>query len=135
MALYRDEKGSRRYKTLGMVSRMSKTTAEEELAKLVAPVNKAPNDPTLREYVNGVYLPFCREKWKSSTKQTSEQRLRTHLLADLGDISISRLRRDGMTAYLKEKLSEPNALTGKPNFYTASSLICVGTLRQSSTLR
>jgi hypothetical protein len=36
----------------------------------------------------GQYLPFQRGKWKRSTQGTSENRIRHHILAELGDTAL-----------------------------------------------
>jgi integrase len=97
---------------------MHKTTAEQEIAKLVAPVNEVATDPTVASFVNGVYLPFCRQTWKESTRFTTEQRLRTHVVGDLGDKRISELRRETMQQWLGRKASELNPRTNRPNSYS-----------------
>jgi integrase len=97
---------------------MLKTTAEQELAKLVAPVNEVSADPLVADFINGVYLPFCRETWKDSTRVTTEQRLRTHVIAEWGGKRVSDLRRDMMQKWLKLKASETNPRTQRPNSYS-----------------
>jgi integrase len=118
VALYRDSAGIRRWKTLGLVSKMQKTTAEQEMAKLVAPVNEISGDPVVADFVNGVYLPFCRETWKDSTRETTEQRLRTHVVDELGEKRVSELRRDMMQQWLKRKASDINPRTNRLNSYS-----------------
>lgn len=118
VALYRDSAGIRRWKTLGLISKMKKTTAEQELAKLVEPVNERSSDPTVAEFVNGVYLPFCRETWKDSTRFTTEQRLRTHVLGELGQKRVSELRREMMQRWLKAKAAETNPRSKRPNSHS-----------------
>jgi len=118
VALWRDAQGERQFKTIGLVSRMKKSSAEEELARLVAPINERAIDPLVSDFVNGVYLAFCRENWKESTRSTTEQRLATHVLADLGTRRISELRRDLMQAWLKLKALEPNSHTGRANSHS-----------------
>ena len=97
------EGDKRKFATIGQVSKMTKATAEQEMAKLVQPINIRPNIPTVAEYVNGVFLPFKRRAWKESTRDTTEQRLRTHLIADLGNRMVSDLKRDNMAEWLDEK--------------------------------
>jgi hypothetical protein len=40
--------------------------------------------PTVREFLDQVYLPFYRAKWKESTAGTSENRLQHHIAKELG---------------------------------------------------
>jgi integrase len=115
VALYRDEAGSRRYYTIGKVSRMTKTAAEAKLAETVASVNsKDFPDPTLAEFIASAYFPHKRRNWKESTQGTPEQRINTHLVRDLEDKFISELRRELMAMYLEDK-----AKTGKSHSLVA----------------
>lgn len=118
VALYRDASGTRKWKTLGLVSKMNKTTAEQEMAKLVAPVNQVSEDPVLADFVNGVYLPFCRETWKDSTRETTEQRLRTHIVAGLGERRVTELKRMMLQEWLKKKATDTNHWTGRRNSHS-----------------
>ena len=66
--LYREE-GVRRYETLGSSSEMTKTQATRKaghfMAKLNARLSSSPEpEITLGQFVEGVALPFQREKWK-----------------------------------------------------------------------
>lgn len=118
VALYYGPDGRREFKTIGSVSRMKKSTAEAELAKLVAPINERAHDPLVSDFIDGVYLPFCRQNWKESTRDTTEQRLRTHVTADLGERRISELRRDLLQKYLRGKADEPNKRTKALNSHS-----------------
>ena len=62
----------------------------------------SPN-PTVAEFIATTFYPHKRRSWKDSTKSTTEQRINTHLVGDLGDKPISELRREAMATYLDEK--------------------------------
>src|SRR5580658_6084049 len=69
--LYRDG-NTRKYATLGVCSKMSKSEAEEKRDELVAEANarnaNAPDSRiTFGNFLEGVALPFLRSKWKRST--------------------------------------------------------------------
>ena len=72
--LYRDG-STRKYATLGLYSKISKSQAEEKRDELLNEVNArnaiAP-DPniTFGEFLEGIALPFLRSKWKRSTAAT-----------------------------------------------------------------
>jgi len=103
-ALWRDESGSRRSFTIGRVSKITKSKAQEKLAELVAGVNaKESPDPTLAEFIASAYLPAKRRERKESTRGTNEQRINTHLKRELGEKRISELRRELMAAFLESK--------------------------------
>ena len=88
--LYYDEKRERRYHTLGWASEMTKGTADEKRQEFMREINGggrttgATRPPTVAEFLEQVYLPFYRGKWKESTAGTSENRLRHHIGKELG---------------------------------------------------
>ena len=65
------ENGSRRSRTLGRKSQMTKTQAQKELAAMLAPVNAFQGRPSgnrkFDPFVKEVYLRFYKRKWKRST--------------------------------------------------------------------
>ena len=85
VVLYYDEKSERRYHTLGWASEMNKGTADEKRQEFMREINGggrttgATRPPTVQEFLEQVYLPFYRGKWKESTAGTSENRLRHHI--------------------------------------------------------
>ena len=80
------EDGHRRNRTIGRVSMMTKTEAQVQLASIVTPINikqaSGSRKVTVEEFVNLIYLPFYRRKWKSSTPQANEERISYHLLPE-----------------------------------------------------
>ena len=105
--LYRDG-SSRKYATLGLHSRMSKSQAEEKRDELIAEVtarNAAPPNPliTFGEFLEGIALPFLRSKWKRSTAATSENRIRHHLLLEYQDTRLADLGLKGFQSFLNAK--------------------------------
>ena len=77
------EDGHRRKRTLGRVSQITKTEAQNALAAILTPINNQQSAPsekwTLGDFVAKVYLPFYRRKWKPSTVATNGDRLKHHL--------------------------------------------------------
>ena len=90
VVLYYDEKSERRYHTLGLAAEMNKGTADEKRQEFMREINggvrttKATRPPTVAEFLDQVYLPFYRGKWKESTAGTSENSLRHHIIKGLG---------------------------------------------------
>src|SRR5262245_58099905 len=80
------ENGLKRKRTLGLVSEMSKSKAFEELDTILQSVRKTciGAHSTFEEFVEHVFLPFYRRKWKKSTIMTNEQRIRQHLVSEFG---------------------------------------------------
>src|ERR1017187_6987005 len=102
--LYRDG-STRKYATLGLYSKLSKSQAEEKRDEILSEVNArnavAP-DPniTFGEFLEGVPLPFLGSKWKKSTKSPIENR-NTHLLApEFGESQLPDLRLKDLHYYL-----------------------------------
>jgi hypothetical protein len=69
----------RRTKTLGQKSEMTEAEAKALLDGILAPLNAKQEPPTgnmqFGAYVREVYFPFCRRKWKRSTRMTTEDRI------------------------------------------------------------
>ena len=114
--LYREE-GVRRYETLGSASEMTKTQAARKaghfMAKLNARLSLSPEaEITLGQFVEGVVLPFQREKWKRSTAHTTEFRIRHHLLGNFDDVRLIDLGLRQLQEFLvqKSKLNAPSTV-------------------------
>ena len=105
--LYRDG-SSRKYATLGLYSKISKSQAEEKRDELLNEVNArnaiAP-DPhiTFGDFLEGVALPFLRSKWKRSTAATTENRITYHLKTEFGEEKLSALSLKGLQMFLNAK--------------------------------
>ena len=63
----------------------------------------APSSTTWGEFVNSTYLPFYRRKWKISTKETNEARIRAHLTPLYGARTLASFRRDELQDLLDAK--------------------------------
>jgi integrase len=105
--LYRDG-STRKYATLGLYSKMSKSQAEakrDELLNEVNARNAVAPDPniTFGEFLEGVALPFLRSKWKRSTAATTENRITHHLKTEFGEGKLSALTLKGLQAFLNGK--------------------------------
>ena len=105
--LYRDG-STRKYATLGLYAKMSKTQAQEKRDELLNEVNArnatAPNpDITFGDFLEGVALPFLRSKWKRSTAATTENRITHHLKTEFGEEKLSALSLKGLQIFLNGK--------------------------------
>ena len=106
---YYDSEGHHRYHTIGRMADLTKSQAEEEQATFMRTINGGDGKPQevrpvlVSEFVNQVYLPFQRGKWKKSTKGTSENRIRFHIVGDLGDHQLESFTLTGLQAYLDQK--------------------------------
>ena len=109
VVLYYDEKRERRYHTLGWASEMNKGTADEKRQEFMREINGggrttgATRPPTVAEFLEQVYLPFYRGKWKESTAGTSENRLRHHIARELGPQRLEDLTLAPLQQFLEQK--------------------------------
>src|ERR1700687_4918781 len=101
------EDGHRRKRALGLVSEMTKSRAQAALAAILAGVNARRQDPSQKwlfgEFVGQVYLPFYRRKWKRSTMECNDQRVKYHLVAEFGQRELASVTRDELQGLLDRK--------------------------------
>ncbi|MEN6336907.1 MAG: tyrosine-type recombinase/integrase, partial [Phycisphaerales bacterium] len=57
----------------------------------------------LSEFIDQVYLPFQRKKWKASTKGTSENRIQHHVVKGLGPAAVEGYTLNSLQAFLQQK--------------------------------
>ena len=108
------EDGRRRSKVLGKCSEISKSQADAMMASILQPLNQgsgqaAPPRYSFSEYVEDVFLPVHRRKWKESTRTTSEHTIRRHLLPPLGDRRLSEIGREDLQLLLDDKAKTHSA--------------------------
>jgi len=109
VVLYR-EGGARKYETLGVFSKMSKSDAQQKQASFMSEVNarqaSAPDpENTFGEFLDGMALPFLRSKWKRSTAATTENRMKHHL-SKFGDMKLEAMTLKVLQAFLNRKARE-----------------------------
>jgi len=102
------EQGKKKSKVLGRCASMPKSEAEARLAVILKPFNEGAGQSQTPVYTFGVYLeevflPVVRRKWKESTRMTTEPRMTYHLLPALGDRLLQQITRDQMQAFLDQK--------------------------------
>jgi integrase len=104
--LYR-EGGVRKYQTLGLHSKLTKSEAQQQQALFMAEVNArqtlAPDlHITFGTFLDGVALPFLRKKWKRSTAATTENRMMHHL-AEFRETRLQAITLKALKAFLDRK--------------------------------
>ncbi|MCA2968490.1 MAG: tyrosine-type recombinase/integrase [Acidobacteriaceae bacterium] len=109
VVLYR-EGGARKYNTLGLFSKMSKSEAQKKQAEFMGEINaKAATtpDPAIMfgDYLDNVALPFMRTKWKRSTAITTENRI-THHLEEFRETRLAAITLKALQAFLGRKAGE-----------------------------
>lgn len=110
VVLYYDDKGERRYHTLGWASEMNKGQADEKRQEFMRGINGGQarsagsiRPPTVAEFLDQVYLPFYMGKWKESTASTSENRIRHHIQKELGTFRLQDLSLAALQQFLERK--------------------------------
>jgi hypothetical protein len=105
------ESHRRRGQILGPCSTMSRSEALAAMAELLLPVNQhageiIPREWTLGDWIRDTFLPFSRRKWKLSTASTTGDRIRKHILTDLGTLELPSVTRDLLQQYLEQKAAQ-----------------------------
>src|SRR5262245_57056515 len=105
------EDGRRRGQLLGPCSSMSRPEALAEMGKRLQSINAHAGEVRPRvwkfgDWIREVFLPFSRRKWKLSTASTTGDRIRKHLIGDLGTVEMISLTRDLLQQYLEQKLAQ-----------------------------
>jgi integrase len=101
------ENGQKRKRTLSLVSEMKKGQALDRLDGILRPLRHSAlgAECAFEEFVNSVYLPFYRRKWKLSTAMTNEQRIRQHLIPEFSQRHLADFvkSREELQAFLETK--------------------------------
>ncbi len=97
----------RRNKVLGPISTTTKSEAraalDQILASLRASHGKVASNMSLAQFIEGVYFPFYKRKWKHSTTENNVNRVKTHITPLFGQRRITDFRRDELQSFLDEK--------------------------------
>jgi integrase len=102
------EQGNKRSKVLGHYAEISKGQAHAMLAQILQPVNEGVGDRqtavfTFKQYIQDAFLPVYRQKWKESTRSTSEPDIVRYLIPAFGDQLLSAISRNDMQRFLNQK--------------------------------
>jgi integrase len=89
------------------VDKISKAEAQKRFVEILQPLSNARNETnsnvTVREFVEDVFLPFCRKRWKPLTDKARTDSIRRYILTAFGDSRLASLRRDELQAFLDER--------------------------------
>jgi hypothetical protein len=66
---------------------------------------------TFGVYLEQVFLPLCRRKWKESTRMTTEPRMTFHLKPSFGAQVLLNITRDQMQTFLDQKPRSSRAVS------------------------
>jgi hypothetical protein len=102
-----NEDGHRRKQALGRIGEMTKTEAQNKVAAILLPLNSRDVSPSkswaFADFIERVYLPFYRRKWKRSTASTNEDRVAHHLVLEFGGLTLGTFHRDQLQEILDRK--------------------------------
>jgi integrase len=101
----------RHSKVLGRNAQMTKSDAEAVLSSILRTINSGAGQTTqpvytFAQFIDGVYLPFCRRNWKESTAGTSEQIIKSHLVPEFGRRLLRSIDREDLQNFLDRKAEE-----------------------------
>jgi integrase len=109
VVLYYNAAGKRQFHTLG-AGNLSKTEAENKRDEFMRTINgvDAPKEDGTRplmlgEFIEQTYLPFFKRKWKASTAGTSENRIRHHVIKEIGANVLEDFTLSGLQEFLQKK--------------------------------
>ena len=102
------EDGNKKSKVLGHCSAMPKSEAEARMAMILRERNETAGYHqtaiyTFRSYVEDVFFPAYRQKWKESTRSTSEPDILRYLVPSFGNQRMECITREHMQTFLAEK--------------------------------
>lgn len=110
IAQFRDLEGTKRKVSLGPVSKTKKGDAEDKLSQLLEPINNRAAQCNAQfkfgAFIRQVYLPFYRRKWKASTTDCNESRIKVHLLPPFENCVLNTFTRDELQSFLDAKASD-----------------------------
>jgi integrase len=89
---------------------MTKSEAEAKLAEILVALNAGRTmgkpKPTFAEFVESTYLPFYRGRWKRSTAEDNEGRLKFHLSSAFAAQRVDSFHREALQQFLNQKAAE-----------------------------
>ena len=97
------EDGIKKSKTLGLVKDMSKSEAREAVEVIIHAELKTGSTESFKVFVEEVYFPYYKRKWKASTAEENVNRITNHLVSVLGTRKLTELKRDELQDILDAK--------------------------------
>jgi integrase len=99
------EEGIPRSKELGICGEVTRIAAEAKLQEILTPINEGTErrektEQTFEEFIELIYLPVYEQKWKDSTRDTETNRIRYHLVRNLGERPMRKIDRAEMQRVL-----------------------------------
>lgn len=100
------EDGKKKSRVIGLIKELTKGDAREAVAKILAAERaKRETNGSLKfgAFIEGVYFPYYRRKWKPSTAENNVNRVSVHLVEPFRDRDLSGFRRDELQDLLDLK--------------------------------
>jgi integrase len=102
------DNGSKKSRVLGRCCDIPKAQADVMMAEILEPINERAGQRTatiytFRRYMDEVFLPVYRRKWKESTRMSSESAIQTHLTPEFGNKLLREIKREHLQAFLDTK--------------------------------
>src|ERR1700736_968658 len=98
--------GKRKSRVVGSIKDMTKSKARAEVAKIAA-AERAKREANrvwkFGEFVEVIYFPYYKRKWKASTAENNVNRISVHLVVPFRDRELSGFRRDELQDLLDLK--------------------------------
>jgi integrase len=97
-----------RNRVLGKTSSMTKSKAKEKLADIVKPINASAEksvsrDIKVKDFVESVFLPFYRRKWKRVTDDSRTDSITRYIVGAFGPRELRSLTLDEMQQFLDDR--------------------------------
>src|SRR5215468_8940953 len=95
------DNGRFKSQALGRIREATKTEALAKLAEILRPINSREATTvdfrtTLEDFLNGVYFPVNRRRWKKSTIACNEHRVAYYINKAFGDRKLIEITRDDL---------------------------------------
>ena len=105
---YRDASGRSKTRSLGKckgAEAITKSLAREQLAEILSPINSSSTDTvfadcTVKDFIETVYFPFYRRKWRPLTAESRTDSINRHIVGAFGDRALSSINRDEIQMWL-----------------------------------
>lgn len=108
------ENGKKKSRVIGMVKDMTRSEARDAVLKIVLEVRKRQelaSPQTFGGFVEDVFYPFYRRKWKHSTEAKTVNRINVHLVSAFRERQLASFKRDDLQTFLDKKTGSYSLLT------------------------
>jgi integrase len=87
---------------------MTKSQAREEIGKILAEIRQRTAQPvspqiTLKDFVEDIFLPFYRRKWKRVTNESRSDSINRYIVGAFGNRQLASLTRDELQQFLDDR--------------------------------